>query len=252
MRLSKFEDNEYEIFIQNNVFIKDKVTGEYYKRSIDSLTDEQLSYFQIYKEKVSPRIFFFFLCFTASMFVLNYTYLTRLQSELSPIIHGWNMWVIIVIYFLVNIVLHEMGHILSLKFFGKNFNKIGFKLNFYVFPAFYVQMNDTYMLSRNEKIVVHLFGLFINYFVINTIEIVNISIIDSESLSKAFMFFSATLLWNFVPILNSDGYKILLAFLGLDEYKYFKTNHWIVRIIQIIGISIALNTVVHWILYFIN
>lgn len=250
--MKKYEDEKYEIFVQNNVFIKDKISGEYYKNSLKSLTDEQLSYFNNYKERVSSKCFYMFLIFAGLLFIFNYIYLVKLQNELSPLINGWNMSIIIVIYFIVNIAFHEMGHILSLKYFGKNFDKIGFKLNFYVFPSFYVQMNDTYMLSRNEKVIVHLFGLMTNYFVISTIEIVNLLTVSSESLTKAYMFFSATLLWNLVPVLNSDGYKTLLAFLNLDEYSHIKTNHWLVLTIQIVGVCIALNTVIHWILYFVN
>lgn len=252
MKTLKFEDDKYEILVQRNVFIKDKISGDYYKSSVDSLTEDQLSYFKSYKEKVSSKFFHLFLCCTAILLISNYTYLIKLQNELSPLIYGWKMTIIIVVYFILNIVIHELGHILSLRFFGKNYDKVGFKLNFYVFPAFFVQMNDTYMLSRNEKIIVHLFGLFINYLLVNTLEIVNQIAISSESLTKAYMFFSATLLWNLVPILNSDGYKILLAFLGMDEYSHFRTNHWLVRTIQVVGISIALNTVIHWILYFLN
>lgn len=252
MKILKYEDENYEVLVQKDVFIKDKISGDYYKNNLDSLTDEQLSSFKIYKERVSSKFFYLFLCFTVVMFILNYIYLMKLQKEIPPLIYGWKSWVIVVIYFIVNVVLHEMGHILSLKFFGKNFNKVGFKLNYYVFLSFYVQMNDTYMLSRNEKIIVHLFGLSTNFLVINTLEIINQLTISSEPLTKAFMFFSATLFWNLVPILNSDGYKILLAFLGLDEYCQVKTNHWLVLTIQIIGIGIALNTIIHWILYFLK
>ncbi|MCY8676646.1 peptidase [Bacillus spizizenii] len=252
MKILKYEDEEYEVIVQNNVFIKDKKSGEYYKNNLNSLTDEQLLHFEIYKEKVSPSFFYLFLFFTATMFLLNYIHLIKLQKELTTVIFGWEMWIIIAIYFIMNIVLHEMGHIYSLKFFGKNFDKFGFKLNFYVFPAFYVQLNETYMLSRNEKIIVHLFGLFINYFIINILEIINLFTISSEPLTMAFMLFSSTLLWNLVPILNSDGYKILLAFLSLDEYSRFKTNHWLVLTIQIIGVGLAVNSVVHWILYIIK
>ncbi|MDK8642670.1 peptidase [Niallia taxi] len=252
MKILQYEDEDYKILVQENVFIKDKKSGEYYKNSLDSLTNEQLSKFKIYKERVSLKFFYLFFFFTAVMVIGNYIYLIKLQNELSSIIHNLKAWIIIGIYFLVNIVLHEMGHIYSLRFFGKNYDRLGFKLNFYVFPAFYVQLNETYILSRNEKIIVHLFGLFINYLGINILEIVNHFTISSEALTLAFMFFSSTLIWNVIPILNSDGYKVLLAFLNLDEYSSFKTNHWIVLSIQSIGIILALNSAIHWIIFFLN
>ncbi|PNZ60042.1 peptidase, partial [Staphylococcus condimenti] len=155
----------------------------------------------------------------------------------------------VILYFLMNIIFHELGHIYSLKFFGRKIDKVGFKLNFYVFPAFYVQMNETYMLSQIDKIIVHSFGLFVNFALINFIQLLNILIINNISLTLSYMLFSSTMIWNLVPMLNSDGYKIMLALLSLDEFSNFTKNHWLVLIFQIIGVSIALNTLIHWVIY---
>lgn len=61
-------------------------------------------------------------------------------------------------YLLVFIVFHELGHIVCFKYFGKKIDSVGFKFN-YIFPSFFVRMNDTYLLSKKEKIIVHLGGL---------------------------------------------------------------------------------------------
>ncbi|MCR6598949.1 peptidase, partial [Bacillus halotolerans] len=42
MKILKYEDEKYEVIVQNNIFIKDKNGGEYYKNSVNSLTAEQL------------------------------------------------------------------------------------------------------------------------------------------------------------------------------------------------------------------
>ncbi|HGH0905468.1 TPA: peptidase, partial [Staphylococcus pseudintermedius] len=68
----------------------------------------------------------------------------------------------------------------------------------------------------------------------------------------AYMFFSSTLLWNLVPILNSDGYKIMMVALSLDEFNNFTKNHWLILIFQTIGVVIALNTIIHWVFYWIK
>ncbi|RZH99689.1 peptidase, partial [Staphylococcus condimenti] len=69
---------------------------------------------------------------------------------------------------------------------------------------------------------------------------------NNISLTLSYMLFSSTMIWNLVPMLNSDGYKIMLALLSLDEFSNFTKNHWLVLIFQIIGVSIALNTLIHW------
>ena len=145
--------------------------------------------------------------------------------------------------------MHELGHIYSLKFFGRQFNKVGFKLNFYVFPSFYVQMNEIYMLSKKDKIIVHSFGLFINFLFINSIQLFNVVTIDNYGLTLAYLFFSSTMIWNLIPILNSDGYKIMLTALSLDEFEKIMRNHWLVIIFQFVGVVIALNTLIHWLIH---
>ncbi|EGQ4231189.1 peptidase, partial [Staphylococcus pseudintermedius] len=74
----------------------------------------------------------------------------------------------------------------------------------------------------------------------------------SYALTVAYMFFSSTLLWNLVPILNSDGYKIMMVALSLDEFNNFTKNHWLILIFQTIGVVIALNTIIHWVFYWIK
>ncbi|UAC69068.1 hypothetical protein K8B67_10290 (plasmid) [Staphylococcus epidermidis] len=110
-------------------------------------------------------------------------------------------------------------------------------------------MNETYMLFRIDKIIVHSFGLFVNFMFINFIQLVNVCFFDNYSLTLAYLFFFSTMVWNLIPILNSDGYKIMLAALSFDEFNNFTKNHWIILISQIIGITIALNTLIHWIIY---
>ncbi|MBE7320362.1 hypothetical protein INS13_13310 [Staphylococcus epidermidis] len=102
---------------------------------------------------------------------------------------------------------------------------------------------------QQNQIIVHSFGLFVNFLFINFIQLINAFTFDNYSLTLAYLLFSSTMVWNLVPMLNSDGYKIMLASLSLDEFSNFTKNHWLVLIFQIIGITIALNTLIHWIIY---
>ncbi|MGX0021790.1 peptidase [Staphylococcus hominis] len=248
MKPLKYENENYEILIQNHVFIKDKKLKTYYRNNINSIDSNMLNNFFDYPEKINIITFWFYIFFNIIMIISNNIYVLHLQKQVIPNFSN-NIIFILVLYFIMNILLHELGHIYSLKFFGKRIDKVGFRLNFYVFPSFYVQMNETYMLSRIDKIIVHSFGLFVNFLFINFIQLVNMFTFDSYSLTLAYLLFSSTMVWNLVPMLNSDGYKIMLASLSLDEFSSFTKNHWLVLIFQIIGITIALNTLIHWIIY---
>ncbi|KAA8787598.1 peptidase [Paenibacillus amylolyticus] len=47
-------------------------------------------------------------------------------------------------------------------------------------------------------------------------------------------------------MLNSDGYKILLTLLNKDEFEDSKKNHLIIKVIQIIGVLLAIRSVLLW------
>lgn len=251
MKPLKYEDKEYEILIQNHVFIKDKKTNSYYRNNMNSIDEKMLKKFNSYPEKVNCFLFFTYMLLSVIVIITNILYTLYLQKNIIIIFEN-EVTVVLILYFLVSVFLHELGHIYSLKFFGRKIDKFGFRLNFYVFPSFYVQMNETYMLSKIDKIIVHSFGLFINIISINLLQLMNILIIDSYALTVAYMFFSSTLLWNLVPILNSDGYKIMMVALSLDEFNNFTKNHWLILIFQTIGVVIALNTIIHWVFYWIK
>lgn len=57
----KYEDNEYEIFIENFVFIKDKVSGIYLKNEINSLPKSVSNSLIEYTPKVTGYSFAFFI-----------------------------------------------------------------------------------------------------------------------------------------------------------------------------------------------
>ncbi|EGO9014034.1 hypothetical protein D2A61_13390, partial [Enterococcus faecalis] len=72
---------------------------------------------------------------------------------------------------------------------GKKHQKIGFKMNYYIFPAIYVEMNEIYLISKNEKIIVHLAGLITNYLTINFIQVINLLFLKNKILDSSFIFF---------------------------------------------------------------
>lgn len=220
----------------------------YYRNSVGAIEPNIINMLTDYPEKVNKCSFYTYIFFLVVMVFINNIYVLNLQENIEPKINN-SILLFVILYFLMNIIFHELGHIYSLKFFGRKIDKVGFKLNIYVFPAFYVQMNETYMLSQIDKIIVHSFGLFVNFALINFIQLLNILIINNISLTLSYMLFSSTMIWNLVPMLNSDGYKIMLALLSLDEFSNFTKNHWLVLIFQIIGVSIALNTLIHWVIY---
>lgn len=72
-----------------------------------------------------------------------------------------SLWEILVFVFLMTITgtIHEFGHAMTLKHFGGEVHAMGFLL-FYLSPAFYVDVSDSYILPRKERLWVTMAGTY--------------------------------------------------------------------------------------------
>lgn len=245
----KYKDNEYEMFVEDYVFIKDIKNKIYLKNEINNLPKSISNSLVEYVPKIHGWPFILFVFLFVFLLISNLILLNFAEVSIQAIpISDYLAYLFLVSYLLFNIFTHELGHIKALNFMGRKHQKVGFKLNYYVFPAVYVEMNEIYLLSRTEKIVVHLAGLVVNYLTINLFQIVNIMFYSSKTIDSAFIFFSYALLWNLLPILNSDGYKVLITLFNIDELDNKKKNHIIVKTIQGLSIFLAVWTVISWFL----
>lgn len=103
----------------------------------------------------------------------------------------------------INIPLHELGHILFLKLFYKESEvKCGFKLIF-IYPAFYVNTSYSYLLPKYKRISVYLAGNFIN-----SLFLLIVICFFKPLLPYCYLIFAAILV-NLLPIVKSDGYYAL-------------------------------------------
>lgn len=186
----KYEDNEYEIFIENFVFIKDKVSGIYLKNEINSLPKSVSNSLIEYTPKVTGYSFAFLIFSFILLLVGNLSLLKYSDVAIQAIpISNYSAYSLLTCYLIFNIFTHELGHIKALNYMGKKHQKVGFKLNYYIFPAVYVEMNEIYLLSKTEKIVVHLAGLLVNYGMINLFQVINILFFSNKIIDSAFIFF---------------------------------------------------------------
>ncbi|MGI2710425.1 hypothetical protein [Bacillus cytotoxicus] len=65
-------------------------------------------------------------------------------------------------------------------------------------------------------------------------------------MSNCFIFFSYAMWWNLIPVLNSDGYKILITIFNIEELENKRKNHILVKLIQVIGVILAIRSVMLW------
>lgn len=241
-KYQKFETDKVELLKNKKdlVVIKNKETAKYY-----TMNEEELEHFlgERYEIKWNDRYTHFnktvvvgFWILFVLLTMLNIVYYFKywsLELEYSPAKES----AVIIFYLIISIILHEAAHIIMLRLCGRKEGKIGIKFN-YIFPAGYVNVNEVNMLTKTEKLLVHSAGLFTNLLVNNIIFQIAGNNIGNEIiryLVYASVLMSTMILYNSLPFLNSDGYKIFLCIFDLKEYKEYCKSNAAVKVIKIIN-----------------
>ena len=125
--------------------------------------------------------------------------------------------VFLLIYGLLQAIVHEAAHIFTLLMHGHNSDKIGFKFDYGFIPSFFVRVNKVLLLPPGRRMTVHLAGVFVNS-VINLFLLVLAQKLNwGNVVTVTFILYTFGICVNFLPFYNSDGYKTLLCMLGIKE-----------------------------------
>ena len=231
--LKTYNSPRYEIFGENDTYVvKDKEKHKFYTIKPKEINELNIKLLER-EEKVSTIGFYVFILFIFFLELVN-AYIAVSDTRLYGSATKENFISSLVLYLLIFIAFHELGHIACLKYFGKKIDKVGFKFN-YVFPSFFVRMNDTYLLSKKEKIIVHLGGLFFSLLMNNIVFYVGIIFTNSVLISRA-KDMSIDIIVNSIHMMNSDGYQVILAVREVVEKKLFIENNKFIKTIKLINL----------------
>ncbi len=112
----------------------------------------------------------------------------------------------------VGISVHEAGHALAIRHFGRHVRRLGLMI-YYLFPCAYVDSTDMVMAPRRQRVIVSLAGPAAGAFVAALAAFLAAG--ASDAIVAALAFKGATVLvfnvfLNLLPILELDGYLILV------------------------------------------
>lgn len=148
----------------------------------------------IFQKEINDNIFLpIIMLITIILTVVLY-----LQTRTYTIID--KNFAIATILLIINIPIHELGHIACLKLFSSNSKiTIGFKIVF-IYPAVFVDTSDSYLLPKYKKIAIYLAGNFMN-----CLFLITIYFFFPVLLPYCYLIISNIFI-NFLPIIKSDGY----------------------------------------------
>lgn len=198
------------------------------------------------KEKIGNVIWILYLSLLFIAIVMMCVFLSKVGAAQKVSI-TWGCIPCLLVYSLIQMFLHELAHCVALRSFGRCPSRIGVKMNYYIFPAFYVRMNDVNLLQKRQKIVVHTAGVFVNI-VVNCLVIAWAVHIRWWNMIIASCWFGVSVLWNALPFLDSDGYKTLLVVCSKYQTQNKRRGGLLVRSLNLINFIIVFLYIV---LYFI-
>lgn len=117
-----------------------------------------------------------------------------------------------VLFILSNIfvVFHEIGHASASYKFKLPAKDIGFGF-YFIFPVFFTDVTRIWMLSKKERIMVNIAGIYFQL-IINVLLILFFFLIDNELVKRFILYFVFSNIlvatYSFIPFFRNDGYWI--------------------------------------------
>lgn len=127
-------------------------------------------------------------------------------------------------FLLLNVFVHEMGHVFLCVYSGREVKDFGLKINFGI-PMFFIDTSDICMASRIEKIKTSLGGIYFN-------AVLGILLFVIYVINKNFDFLYGStisyflILSNLVPFMKLDGYYIISDLLEIGNLNVISKREW--------------------------
>ncbi|WP_196803120.1 M50 family metallopeptidase [Butyrivibrio sp. MC2013] len=121
------------------------------------------------------------------------------------------------LFTVINILAHELGHIYFCLKAGRSVNGIGLKIN-YLFPMVFVDTTDICMANKIERVKTSLGGILLNS-IIGHISLICAYMMHSDSLKMLSLVSYYFVLSNIIPFIKMDGYYVVEDVLGVTRLR---------------------------------
>jgi putative peptide zinc metalloprotease protein len=115
------------------------------------------------------------------------------------------------------LIIHELAHGATLSCYGGSPGEVGTGLYFFG-PMFYVDTSDSWSLPRKERIWVSLSGPISTLLLGSVLVFANL-FWPSQTLKMLSFFSFYWMLWNLIPLIETDGYYALMDAVGIPNLR---------------------------------
>ncbi|MGI6815464.1 hypothetical protein ACFX5L_11325 [Bacteroides sp. KG123] len=170
---------------------------------------------QFAKHLFNIKILFFFAIVSL---LLNIGFFIQ-QEELLYSLQDLNLYdlVAVLLIFLFSSLFHELGHASACKYYGFDANSIGFGVYINI-PVFYADVSAIWGLSRKDRLVVNIGGIYFQSILLAIACIIYFS--TGSALMKYFIILTnINFLFVLNPFMKFDGYWIVSDLLGVPNLR---------------------------------
>lgn len=132
----------------------------------------------------------------------------------------------VVVWIIINIGLHELGHLSFCIHAGRTVPEMGIKLNFGIFPMFYCKTTDICMASKKDRISTSLAGVYCNAILCFFMALIYILISRNATIFHCFSIAFFFVISNLLPFIKLDGYYILSDLLNIPYLRQRSAVRW--------------------------
>ncbi len=214
-------------FIINEVFVKNGLlvdTEEQTKKRKDKgmwlritvIPQKVVEKFSFLKVMFVKYIFILCGVLTALFFIyFNFYYINN--SSMDELYHAnFKEWIMVLLFIMISTVIHEFGHSSALMACGERPGRIG--AGFYmIMPVFFADVHNSWNLSRKQRVVVDLGGVYFQGVFLIMCWAVNEIALHMSAISYFIAFSCIQIVGNFNPFLKMDGYWMLSDSLGISN-----------------------------------
>lgn len=207
--------------VQNLIDKNEKEGGNYIKNRVKIMRGEMAN--RVYN--ILSFLFdksLFTLCsvlFSLITFLFFYINDIGIYESYEIIYDNFSVENVIVLYlfFLVVIFLHEMGHAAATYSFGEQPKEIGFGM-YFIFPVLYTDTTNIWKLKKKERIIVNLGGIYIQL-IINIILVMLYYILNNNLVLILIISNTISIITSLNPFFRYDGYWIYSDLFQISNLK---------------------------------
>lgn len=126
-------------------------------------------------------------------------------------------YLMVLLLVLGSVLFHEIGHATAVKRFGAVPDHIGFGL-YFIYPAFYANVNESWRFSRRQRVVVDLAGIYFQA-ILAPLLVLGYRFTREISFLYAVLFSLSLAIYSLVPFFKFDGYWCLADGLGVPNLR---------------------------------